>query len=419
MSACTCQSRKSEPAKLSPCKFALFVRAEAAPACRPGLHHPSPNAAFDVIWTMTRKTFTNMVAFGTFVFALLLVQPSASQSTPERIIKGPLGTPTALKDEDGNWAMPLLVYSDPDIDIFIPDVTDRGWLAWHVEQYRQTGRYVTVFLEHYKTDRLCRENFLSPASRNNPSAISACKEVAYGSRMMRVNTRDKSVTVDRLLLMNEDGIANPSNEIGKPQILSFSAVGPRTQSALARASELVATASSRFTGLTIEEAVRQDAAVQLKTACLAFANCKENDTNAPPAHSQGESPPQSKGRILSGRYEGQVRNLTHQLLANVEVILSESEGASSIAGCMAIHRPLYGSGKLRGELKSTSVTFTVSGLAGPIKFEGQRSGEDISGTYSILQGRRDEGGVFELHRKTTTIPTDFDPQKCADDSVIQ
>jgi len=121
---------------------------------------------------------------------------------------------------------------------------------------------------------------------------------------------------------------------------------------------------------------------------------------------------------LSGEYEGQVHNSTHELTANIDVVVSRE--VSAFAGCIAIHRPLYGSGELSGESREAQVTFAVSSLAGIIKFSGQREGEDIKGTYTVLQ--KDGGsqvGEFELHRKTNTLPADFNPKKCPNDFTVR
>jgi hypothetical protein len=132
-----------------------------------------------------------------------------------------------------------------------------------------------------------------------------------------------------------------------------------------------------------------------------------------------EATARSQSRDSSGEYEGQVHNSTHDLAAKIDVILSARD-ADTFTGCIAIHRPLYGSGEIHGELRGAQVKFAVSGLAGTIEFSGQREGEDIKGTYSVLQKvGPTQFGEFEVHRKADTVPADFDPEKCPNDSGVR
>lgn len=146
--------------------------------------------------------------------------------------------------------------------------------------------------------------------------------------------------------------------------------------------------------------------------------------------STGKSQPQSRenteqtatrpeaSRSLTGTFVGTVHNLTANLRAKFGLFIKENR--NTISGCMAVWKPLYGSGPLSGSVNGTSVQFDVSGPSW-IHFDGELSGNQISGTYQVLSsGGAVQNGEFVLDRADTKpLPRDFDPQKdCPTDSDI-
>jgi hypothetical protein len=118
---------------------------------------------------------------------------------------------------------------------------------------------------------------------------------------------------------------------------------------------------------------------------------------------------------ITGTYEGKVENATARISALFELDVREERG-NSLSGCMAVHRPLYGSGELHGAVGQSQITFDVSSSIGTIKFAGGLEGETFTGTYLVF--RKDGGteeGKFELHRQNKTLPASFDPKNCPGD----
>ena len=46
-------------------------------------------------------------------------------------------------DEGGNYSIPIEVYSDSEMEAFIPDITTPGWIWWWGAAFREKGTYST------------------------------------------------------------------------------------------------------------------------------------------------------------------------------------------------------------------------------------------------------------------------------------
>lgn len=142
------------------------------------------------------------------------------------------------------------------------------------------------------------------------------------------------------------------------------------------------------------------------------------DTQASTGPASESVPPKSI-EIATGVYYGTVQNSTAQLSADFEIQVRQEDG-NILAGCMAVHRPLYGSGELHGKVEPSEVTFRVSSWIGVIAFSGQREGENLTGVYSVVRkDAQTQEGRFDLRRRIKTLATDFDPKNCPNDSVVR
>jgi hypothetical protein len=142
----------------------------------------------------------------------------------------------------------------------------------------------------------------------------------------------------------------------------------------------------------------------------------ETETATPAADDKGVSPAETKTDTLTGLYSGKVHNTSARLWAAFGTTIQEGEG-NTLSGCMSVHRPLYGSGKLSGRSLPSQVTFEVPSLVGVIRFTGIREKDSISGTYAVQRNGIAEYGEFELRRQGD-LPTDFDAHNCPDDSAV-
>jgi hypothetical protein len=120
--------------------------------------------------------------------------------------------------------------------------------------------------------------------------------------------------------------------------------------------------------------------------------------------------------VLTGVYSGTAHNTKAKLSAAFGVTIQQQDNA--LSGCMVVHRPLYGSGKLSGTLRALQITFDVPSSIGVIRFTGNKEGDSLTGTYYVVQSRAVQSyGEFELHRQAE-LPTDFNSTNCPDDAAV-
>lgn len=132
-----------------------------------------------------------------------------------------------------------------------------------------------------------------------------------------------------------------------------------------------------------------------------------------PAVSQASST--FKANEVTGTYSGTVTNLTFPSSARIEIKAREDEGGTS--GCMTVHPPLGGSGRLEGVIDGDSVQFSVISPMFEIVFQGLKRAEDIEGKYVVtVASAGKQNGTFELHRLNLEgPPLDFDTSTCPTD----
>ncbi len=126
---------------------------------------------------------------------------------------------------------------------------------------------------------------------------------------------------------------------------------------------------------------------------------------------QQESAKQSFSGKFTGSFLGTVHNLTADVRANFGVFVEEDQGL--LWGCMAVRRPLYGSGPLYGSVEGTNVNFSVNSSALKLDFSGVRSGKRLSGTYTVENpdGASQEGEFLLERSDYKRLPRSFDPAK--------
>jgi TonB family protein len=84
------------------------------------------------------------------VIALVMCVTALAQQGYE-IIRGPFGAIVAVRDEGHNWISPILVYSDQELELYIPDVTGGGWAFWFGQQFEANGTYPIKLYSRFKT----------------------------------------------------------------------------------------------------------------------------------------------------------------------------------------------------------------------------------------------------------------------------
>lgn len=171
----------------------------------------------------------------TFLFALTSVD-GFSQAL---MILGSGGRPAMVRDEAGNWSTPIRVYADPDMEMFIPDITSAAWNSWHVAQFRQTGVYFVSLYSYYKNEHACKREMIPAGHSADPDWLEACAELHYRVQVLVVDTRKKSITITQTTLMNSDAMYHPEYFFPKEVTVSMAAARSSLAKAVANISAIV------------------------------------------------------------------------------------------------------------------------------------------------------------------------------------
>jgi hypothetical protein len=180
------------------------------------------------------------------LFCLTLVSPAFAEPL---VITGPFGVPLKIQDEAGNWSIPIRVYSDPDVDMFVSDITSVGWKSWHAAKFRQDGTYIVQILLFHKNKKYCLST-LSTAQRSNPDYQEACSELKYTSELLVVDTRKMTVETVMKITMGEDAGFHPEYQRYPRATYSFFQMDKVHQNGIDKVSSIVRDEIVKFTGRT-------------------------------------------------------------------------------------------------------------------------------------------------------------------------
>lgn len=126
-------------------------------------------------------------------------------------------------------------------------------------------------------------------------------------------------------------------------------------------------------------------------------------SGSPSSTGSGGSDPQDGN--LTGTFAGTVRNETAGESAHFGIAIREENGV--FYGCIAIQKPLYGSGAVQGVHQGSKISFNSVGssLAArfSIRFEGELHDAMFTGTYEVSSPAR-QNGEFELTKRGSDAP---------------
>ena len=167
-------------------------------------------------------------------------QPVAQQTLQQLVQRGPFSKPAQVLDDTGQWTTPLPVFSDADVELFIPDITAADWLNRNYPGFLDKGQYTVSMFTLYKTPRACRVN-QTQSGFADAAHLDACMvTIRYRLRQALVDTQQKTVTLLTAAMLNQDGGMDPASVQHESRTRSFSELDAGTQAALAKTNELVA-----------------------------------------------------------------------------------------------------------------------------------------------------------------------------------
>jgi len=129
------------------------------------------------------------------------------------------------------------------------------------------------------------------------------------------------------------------------------------------------------------------------------------------------------GPPVGGYYTGTMTSLDGNT-ANAEATVKD-QLQGSFVGCIAVHRPLVGSGSFYGGVvwgNSAHFGFTVGSSGSTLEFEGLRNGETLSGNYTVTKQSNPpavtQKGTFEFHREPDrAVPQESSITACTGDAA--
>jgi hypothetical protein len=124
--------------------------------------------------------------------------------------------------------------------------------------------------------------------------------------------------------------------------------------------------------------------------------------------------PRSIDSRAAGQFAGKVVNTTVNQSAQVELAIRQSQ--ENLTGCLLVRRPLFGSGQVTGSVHGNAVEFVANSSLFDIKFNGQKDGDKMSGTYIVTRGGIGiQHGTFTLSRTSTPLPDGLTSSDCRND----
>jgi len=169
------------------------------------------------------------------LFLLLLPITSLGQQVVQR---GPFGKPVQVLDETQQWTTPLLVSSDHDIEIYIPDVTSSDWLSRNYPDFQNRGSYTLTTFTLYKTLKACRANLVS-WGQGDANHLDACVDIGYRVRQILVDPNQKSVQLLNAAMVDQSGEIDPSSVQQTSTFRTWDQLDDTTQKAILKANDLV------------------------------------------------------------------------------------------------------------------------------------------------------------------------------------
>ena len=169
---------------------------------------------------------------------LFLCLYSIASSGQQVIQRGALGTPAQVLDDTGQWSTPLLVASDSDVQLYIPDVTNPDWLKKNYRDYIDRGTYTITMFTFYKTLAGCKANRLG-WGLGDKEHLDACLTTGYHMREARIQPQGESATLIQAAMVDQNGNIDPSSIQTQETFRVWNQLDRNTETALRKTDVIV------------------------------------------------------------------------------------------------------------------------------------------------------------------------------------
>jgi hypothetical protein len=172
------------------------------------------------------------------VLPLLILMLGKTSLGQQIVQRGALGQPSQVLDETQQWTVPLLVASDKDVMIYIPDITNPEWLRRNYPDFEHRGVYTLSMFTLYKTPEACRVNQIA-WGLSDGAHLDACNWIGYRVRRAMIDPRQKSVTLIMAGMIDQNGQLDPKSIQDQSVSRPWDQLDANTQVALKKANGMV------------------------------------------------------------------------------------------------------------------------------------------------------------------------------------
>jgi hypothetical protein len=170
---------------------------------------------------------------------LLVLSLLAPMAYGQQVIqRGAFGRPGQVLDDTGQWTTPLLVASDGDVQLYVPDVSSPDWLKKNYRDYIDRGTYVLTMFTFYKTPTACRVNQLA-WGLGDKEHLDACINIGYRIRKARIQSQGESATLLEAAMLDQNGNVEQNSVETQETFRTWNQLDPNTENALRKTDAIV------------------------------------------------------------------------------------------------------------------------------------------------------------------------------------
>jgi|ERR1700722_7152 len=173
------------------------------------------------------------------VLVLLLGSFWHLASGQQVIQRGAFGKPVQVMDETNQWTTPLLVASDKDVEIYIPDLSSPEWLKLNYRDFYDHGYYTLSIFTFYMTPVACRQNQIA-WGLGDEAHLQACINIGYRIRTGKIDPHQKSVTLLKAAMILDNGDLDPATVETPDAFRLWNQLDANTQAAIEKANAEIA-----------------------------------------------------------------------------------------------------------------------------------------------------------------------------------
>ncbi len=168
-----------------------------------------------------------------------------SISGQQVIQRGAFGKPVQVLDDTRQWTTPLLVGTDKDVEIYIPDLSNSEWLKLNYRDFFDRGYYTISMFTFYRTPAACRRNQIA-WGLGDKAHLDACIDIRYRVRTAKVVPQEKSITLLSAAMVLENGEVDQTTIENRQAFRFWNQLDADTRAAVEKTNDLVNTQMKRY-----------------------------------------------------------------------------------------------------------------------------------------------------------------------------